>query len=140
MSQRKKPRLFTCEYKSKAVERMLAGESPSAIARELKVLRKLLYEWKDAYIAGGSAALRRRGRPPKNLAPVPMPEPKSDRADLLQARKKIAELERVVGKQVLQLDFFAEALRRIDSALQKESEQREGKSIRSSSNKHCKAD
>jgi transposase len=140
MSQGKKARVFTRDYKLKAVERMLAGEGPSALARELKILRKLLYEWKDAYIAGGSAALRTRGRPPKNLAPVPMLKPTSDRAELLQSRKQIAELERKVGKQVLQLDFFAEALRRVDAALQKESGQREGQSIHSSNNKHRKAD
>jgi transposase len=140
MSQRKTPRVFTREYKLTVVERMLAGESPSALARELKVLRKLLYEWKDAYIAGGSAALRTGGRPPKHLPPVLLPQPRSDRAEILQARKRVEELERVVGKQVLQLDFFAEALRRIDVAMQKKSEQREEKSIRSSKDKHCKAD
>ncbi len=140
MSPGKKARVFTRDYKLKAVERMLAGEKPSAIARELKVLRKLLYEWKDAYIAGGSAALRTRGRPRKDLAPVPALKPRSDRAELLQARKQIAELERKVGKQVLQLDFFAEALRRVEAALQEEFEQREGQSIHSSSNKHRKAD
>jgi hypothetical protein len=140
MSQGKKARVFTRDYKLKAVERMLAGEKPSAIARELKVLRKLLYEWKDTYLVGGSAALRTRGRPPKNLAPVPVQTPKSERAELLQARKQIVELERKVGKQVLQLDFFAEALRRVDSALQRESEQHDERSIRSSSNRHRRAD
>jgi transposase len=80
MSQRKTPRVFTHEYKLKVVERMLVGESPTALARELKVLRKLLYAWKDAYIAGGAAALRTAGRPPKHLPPVVPPQPRSERA------------------------------------------------------------
>jgi transposase len=63
MSQRKKPRVFSRDYKMHAVERMLAGESGSALARELQVRRKLLYEWKDAYLVGGVKALRSRGRP-----------------------------------------------------------------------------
>ena len=33
--------------------------------------------------------------------------------ELLAARKRIAELERKVGQQELELDFFGEALRRI---------------------------
>lgn len=35
------------------------------------------------------------------------------RGELLAARKRIAELERKVGQQELELDFFGEALRRI---------------------------
>jgi hypothetical protein len=37
----------------------------------------------------------------------------SARGELLAARKRIAELERKVGQQELELDFFGEALRRI---------------------------
>jgi hypothetical protein len=35
------------------------------------------------------------------------------RGELLAARKRIADLERKVGQQELELDFFGEALRRI---------------------------
>ena len=41
------------------------------------------------------------------------PEAVSGRGELLAARKRIAELERKVGQQELELDFFGEALRRI---------------------------
>jgi hypothetical protein len=40
-------------------------------------------------------------------------EPQAGRGELLAARKRIAELERKVGRQELELDFFGEALRRI---------------------------
>ena len=49
MSQKKKARVFTREFKLHAVQAMLAGESPVAIAPKFKLLRELLCEWKDAY-------------------------------------------------------------------------------------------
>lgn len=69
MSQTKKYRDFNREFKVRAVQRMLAGESPSVLARELKVLRKQIYQWKDAYISKGPTALHMRGRPSKNQVP-----------------------------------------------------------------------
>jgi transposase len=33
---------------------MLAGENVSALAREVKVLRKDLYAWRDRFRAGGN--------------------------------------------------------------------------------------
>jgi transposase len=140
MSQRKKARVFSREFKLGAAERMLAGEGPSALARELQVRRKLLYEWKDAYLVGGVEALRTRGRPRKYQLLGPPPEARTARAELLQARQRIAELERKVGKQQLEIDFFAEALRRVDAALEGQSEQGAQRSIRSSESKHRKAD
>ena len=58
-------RVFSREFKLKVVRRMLAGENVSALARELKVLRKDLYVWRDRFRSGGPEALRGRGRPPK---------------------------------------------------------------------------
>ena len=136
MSQRKEARVFSPEFKLKIVERMLAGESSSALAKEIKVLRKLLYEWKDAYIAGGPGALRTRGRPRKDQILGPLTEPKTERAELLQARKRIADLERKVGHQQMQIDFFVEALRRIDAI----EEEPAGPSTLSSESQRSKAD
>jgi transposase len=113
MSQRKKARVFSREFKLGAVERMLAGESPSALARELHVRRKLLYAWKDAYLVGGVEALRKRGRPRKDQVFGMAPAANTERVELLQGRRRIAELERKVGQQQLENDFFAEALRRV---------------------------
>jgi hypothetical protein len=63
MSRRKKVRQFSPKFKLKAIERMLAGDSTSVLAREFKVVRKLLYYWKDAYISEGPEGLRKVGRP-----------------------------------------------------------------------------
>ncbi len=135
-----KARVFSPEVKLKIVERMLAGESTSALARELKIRRKLVYEWKDNYISGGPGALRTRGRPRKDRVVGPPPEAKTERAELLQARQRIAELERKVGHQQMEIDFFVEALRRIDAVQGRGGDKDVQPCTPSSGNKRSKAD
>ena len=103
-----KARIFSREFKVSVIRRMLAGENVSAIARELQVRRKDLHVWRDRFRAGGAEALRGRGRPPKRVAAPP-----SAAADLATAQRRIAELERKVGQQQLELDFFRRALRQV---------------------------
>lgn len=108
------PRIFSREFKLAAVERMLAGENVCALARELRVLRKSLYEWKDLWRQGGADALRPRGRPRRSPAlPTTVDPAASTQEALAQAQRRIAELERQCGRQALELDFFAQALRHI---------------------------
>jgi transposase len=107
---------YGTELKIAAVRRVLAGESVSAVAQELGIRRKRLYVWKGRYAELGAAGLahRRGGRPRKLVSEDKSgPETMSGRGELLAARKRIAELERKVGQQELELDFFGEALRRI---------------------------
>jgi transposase len=96
---------------------VLAGESVSAVAQELGIRRKRLYVWKDRYTELGEDGLvrARAGRPRKAVAAAAesKAEAKAGRGELLAARRRIAELERKVGQQELELDFFGEALRRI---------------------------
>jgi hypothetical protein len=102
---------------------MLAGENGSALARELKFSRKDLYAWRDHFLAGGPEALRGRGRPPKAEAAclaasstrVKAP-PETPAAELEAAHRRIAELERKVGQQQVDLDFFRQALRQVRGA------------------------
>ncbi len=119
-------RRFSRDFKLDAIERMEAGSNVCALARELGVRRKLLYEWREALRAGGPEALRGPGRPRKGSvvvgagSPVPRkasgPPGKKDvlsgaAAALRVARRRIAELERKVGQQTLEADFFRQALR-----------------------------
>ncbi len=53
------PRAFSTEFKEQAVLRLEAGASASALAKELGVRRKLLYEWLHAYREEGIAGLNR---------------------------------------------------------------------------------
>jgi transposase len=106
---------YAPELKLAAVRRVLAGESVSAVAQELGIRRKRLYVWKDRYAQLGEAGLVQRGagRPRKPAAVENGAEGLTARGELLWARKRIAELERKVGQQELELDFFGAALRRI---------------------------
>ena len=106
---------YAKELKLSAVRRVLAGESVKAVAEEIGIRRQRLYVWKDRYAELGEAGLvrRRGGRPRKDASAEAGVEPVAGRGELLAARKRIAELERKVGQQELELDFFGEALRRI---------------------------
>ena len=115
------PRVFSREFKLAVVRRMLAGENVSALARELKVLRKDLYAWRDRFRAGGPEALRGRGRPRKAIVSVAggktaQPPPGPPATELGAARMRIAELERKIGQQQVDLDFFRQALRQVKGA------------------------
>src|SRR5258708_7119492 len=92
-------RIFRRETKLAAVGRMLAGENVSALARELKLRRKLLYAWRDNFRSGGPEALRTRGRPRKSasIASAAAAPPAVD--ELTTAKRRIAELERKIGQQ-----------------------------------------
>jgi transposase len=118
-------RVFSREFKISIVCRMLAGESVSALARELKMTRKDLYAWRDRFQAGGPEALRGRGRPPKAAAAGLAASGASAKtaadtpsAELEAARRRIAELECKVGQQQMDLDFFQRALRHVGEARQ----------------------
>ena len=119
-------RVFTTAFKESVVRRLEAGEALAAVSKELGIARKLLYDWRWAWKRDGAAGLNRRrgpkpgkkrllamGRPPDTppaggvaaagSAPVLAEE-------LARARERIGELERKIGRQALDLDFFHKAL------------------------------
>ena len=124
---REVPRRFRREFKLAALARMAAGENVSALARELGVLRKCLYQWRDRFQQGGPVALRSRGRMTRAermalrkdapLASMTGPMPPAEPPDELElARQRIALLEGKVTQQALDLDFFQQALQRIEAS------------------------
>ena len=125
-------RRFSREFKLAALARMDSGENVSALSRELGVRRKCLYQWRERFRLGGAVALRSRGRPTKaevlaieaagSVATLPaastvMPAP-TPPDELARAQRRIAELERKIGQQQLDLDFFQKALRQVRGARQ----------------------
>jgi transposase len=108
------------------LRRLEAGAPVSALALEAGVLRKSLYQWRAAYKTLGAAGLNRKRGPkpggrasggpaaaasgPPDARP-PDPEPPDE---LARAQARIAELERLVGRQQTDLDFFRKALRSWD--------------------------
>jgi transposase len=139
---KKEARIFSREMKLAALSRMVAGENVSALARELGFRRKLLYKWREQFRAGGPQALRTRGRPRKvtptmAAAPVSQGPPASAQAppavdDLAKAKRRIAELERKIGQQQLELDFFQQALRQVSGKRRPSDGSGEATSTRSS--------
>ena len=114
-------RSFGREFKLKVIARMDAGENVSALSRELSVKRELLYRWRSQYRLGGDLALRaQRGRPrlAEATAMAAARGPARDASDLAAAHRTIAELERKIGQQQLDLDFFKEALRHVEASRQ----------------------
>lgn len=108
-------RVFTPEFRVSTAERLLNGESGSALSSELQIKRSVLYRWRDRYRKEGAEGLNRpRGRPPGSVvkaggAKKPAPGPGA-------ADTKIADLERRLGQLALENDFLRRAFKRVKEA------------------------
>jgi transposase len=114
MTDRVKFKAFPTAFKLAAIKRLEAGEAVLPLARKLGVSRKLLHDWRKAWRLHGPAGLNRKRGPkpgPRKLRPLAEPAAKGSGGELAQARAKIAELERKIGQQALDIDFFHKALR-----------------------------
>ena len=60
-------RQFSTEFKQSTVLRLEAGERLAAVADELKIKRKLLYEWRAAWRKLGVAGLNRKRGPKRGF-------------------------------------------------------------------------
>jgi hypothetical protein len=74
-------------------------DSVSGLARELKISRKWLYLWRERARANEDAQT-------------------GDDREKERLRKRVAELEQLVGRQTAEIDFFKGALRRIEERRQ----------------------
>ncbi|MGY3291900.1 transposase [Bradyrhizobium sp. LM3.6] len=113
MTARGKNRQFPTAFKLKAIKRVERGDGVLPVARELGISRKILHDWIKAWKAHGPEGLNRRPGPkpgPRKLRPPPSYDDK--RSALTQAKARIAELERLVGRQQMDIDFFRQALSR----------------------------
>jgi len=124
-------RVYSNKLKREIVRRLVAGERVAAVAEEAGLDPKLLYDWWALYRRLGIAGLSRRrgrrevwnGRPSSaGLAssdPSPSgagPSAARPADELAKAKARIAELERLVGRQQADLHFFREALRLWDAS------------------------
>lgn len=114
MSETKLFRSFTTAFKLALIVRVDAGEPVAVVAKEAGIRRKLLYDWRDAFRRFGEAGLNRKRGPkpgPRRVKPEPGPAAPGGAGELAQARARLAALERKVGQQEIELDFFRRALR-----------------------------
>jgi transposase len=111
----KKYRGFTGEFKESVAQRIVNGESVSALPQEFQIKRSVLYRWRDAYLKEGAVGLQRPlGRPPGTPNP-PRPLASPEEA----AARRVGELERKIGQQALDIDFLRRAFKRVKESRQK---------------------
>lgn len=105
MGKMRKWRRHTVEFKKQAVERMKTAENIEALARELGVERKLLYVWKGQF----------EGRPEPRHANL---QQSVEERKETQLRAEIEKLQKALAQRALEIDFFRDALFRIEQARQ----------------------
>lgn len=88
-------RIYTQEFKLAAVRRLEQGVSVAEVARALEVNPNVLHRWRREFRQG-----------PGNVFP--------GRGKQRWAEGRIAELERKVGQQTLEIDFLKACLQRIE--------------------------
>jgi transposase len=103
---------YGADFKQDAVSRMgQGGQTVTALAEQLGVRRKFLYLWREQLQAGGKAAFERGpGRPPGSKSKS-VSQPVVGAADL-----RIAELERLLGRKQVELDFFKRTFEQVRGA------------------------
>lgn len=90
-------RMFTPEFKRQQIERVLRGEvTLSELSRELQISRPLLARWKHLIASGGEMAVAAN----EDVVPA---------SELKAALQRIRELERIIGKQTVDLEILRAA-------------------------------
>ena len=99
---------FTQDFKVAAVRRVLGGEQLGAVARQLGLSYESLWRWKKRVVEEGEQHLNKVGRPRGRAQPI------SDEGQ----QRRIEELERLVGRQQMEIRFLDKALRRVEELRQ----------------------
>jgi transposase len=99
-------RWYSFEFKKAAIERARTAASIPALSKELGVHFCQVYRWLRIYEEQGEEGLQthRRGGRPTRAPQVSKP---------VGPQKRIAELERVIGQQAVDLDFLKRAFKRV---------------------------
>src|ERR1019366_843693 len=92
-------RRFTREFKLAAIERLELGDSVVTVSRALEVSPSLLQRWRQEFRESPAAAFPGGGQ--RRLDP-----------------DRVAQLERKIGQQTLEIDFLKGCLQRIEQQRQ----------------------
>lgn len=90
-------RKFTKEFKLAAVRRLEAGAGVAEVARACEVNPNVLHRWRREFRDGVDRAFPGNGR---------------SKAE----EDRVAELERKIGRQALEIDFLKRVLQRVEEA------------------------
>jgi len=96
-------RTFTREFKVAAIKRLQAGIPVGRVARELQVNPNQLHAWKRQFNQWPNSAFSGEGRRRGEETPV-------------------AELERKIGQQAMEIDFLKGCLRQIEDLRRSQAE------------------
>ena len=107
-------RRFSREFKIAAVQRVRDGEEASAVARDLGIKFQVLWQWRKIVAEKGEDHLYELGCPSQWQAQ------RAAKTSETSLQRRIAELERLVGRQQMEICF-------LDKALQRVEERRQGK-------------
>jgi transposase-like protein len=107
------PRVFKAEFRISIAQRILDGESVSALSGKYKIKRSLLYRWRDLLRDQGAAGFHRR------RGPKPGTGSKAVVGTSTDPNQKIAELERRLGRLALENYFLRRAFKRVKEARSK---------------------
>lgn len=100
MSEKRKYRQLAVEQKAEVVLAGLRGDrSVREVCREYEISETLYYSWRDKLLEGGKAALAN----PNTRTP--------ERAEIVELRKKVAALERSLGRKTYELEVAGELSR-----------------------------
>ena len=90
MSEKRSYRKFTAKQKAEIVLAGLRGDRPVRdVCREHEIAETLYYQWREKLLEGGQAALAG----------------KDERQGERELRRKIAELERALGRKTYELEI-----------------------------------
>jgi transposase len=96
VAEQRKYRKFTAKQKAEIVLAGLRGEvSIKDVCREHEIAETLYYSWREKLLEGGQAALAG----------------KDERQGEKELRRRIAELERVVGRKTYELEILGNGFR-----------------------------
>ncbi len=106
-------RRFSREFKIAAVRRVLEGEPVGEVARDLDIGFRVLWKWKKRVAEKGEEYLHELVRPKQWQRARP-----AEPADGASQNRRMAELERLVGRQQMEIRFLAKALRQVEERRQ----------------------
>jgi transposase-like protein len=108
-----KPRQHSHEFRVEIAQRMLNGGCVKALSEQYHLPRSMMYRWRDAYRKDGPEGLRRPiGRPPGSASRLTTVTKSSAEEKL---RQRIGELERTIGRQSVEIDFFKGVFKRLEA-------------------------
>ena len=106
-------RRFSREFKIAAVRRVMEGERVGAVARDLGIGFRVLWGWRKRVVEKGEEYLHGVGRPKGQRPSSGEPAPDEGRQ-----QRRMSELERLVGRQQMEIRFLGKALRQVEERRQ----------------------